>query len=395
MNNQRFITATHIIPLIGILPENPVLVFESDQLTDIVSKHHVADGRIEKYNGTLIPGFVNAHCHLELSHMKGKIKSGTGLTRFLHGVVTHPPVPKEEVLDAVIQADQEMWENGIVAVGDISNQSVTAELKVTSPISYHTFVEMFDFLDPSHADHFYAQYNTVYEIFRESGLEQVTRVPHSPYTVSGKLHEKLAESLTPGAIGSIHMLENDQESLLLRGKKSDYFDFFAELGYELDHFQPPGHGSMEQFLHSRYHPDRMLFVHNTVASASDLELMRTYSAIGQPYLVTCPNANEYIESRLPDYESWRASEIPICIGTDSYSSNHQLSVWSEICTIKSYLQSISWEELIRWACLHGAKALGMEDRLGSFEPGKSPGAVLLEHHERAGVDVDSVPRRII
>lgn len=395
MNNRRFLSATRIIPLKGTLPEDPVLVFESDRLVDIVSKHHVTDGQIEKYNGTLIPGFVNAHCHLELSHMKGQIEQGTGLTTFLHGVVTHPPVPEEEVLEAIVQADQEMWENGIVAVGDISNQSITAEVKVSSPIIYHTFVEMFDFLDPRHADRFYKQYDSVYNIFRESGLNQVTKVPHSPYTVSEKLQSMLAGSLTAGDIGSIHMLENEQERNLLRGENSEYFEFFASVGFELDHFQPPGHGSMERFLASRYQPDRMLFVHNTVANASDLGQMKRYSMFGQPYLVTCPNANVYIESRLPDYENWRATEIPICIGTDSYSSNHQLSVWSEICTIKTRIESITWEELFRWACLHGAMALGMEDRLGSFEPGKSPGAVLLEHHEHEDIDVGSEPRRII
>ena len=92
MNTYRFLTASHIWPMAGTLPDQPVLVFEKNRLTDILSRKEIDPLKIEKYNGTLIPGFVNAHCHLELSHMKGKIPSGTGLTPFLHAVVTQDPV---------------------------------------------------------------------------------------------------------------------------------------------------------------------------------------------------------------------------------------------------------------------------------------------------------------
>src|SRR5690606_39313327 len=93
-------------------------------------------------------------------------------------------------------------------------------------------------------------------------------------------------------------------------------------------------------------------------------------------LPICPNANLYIESTLPQYDKWLDSGLQICIGTDSYSSNHQLSIWDEMRTIKSNFDYISWDELIRWACINGARALGMEDRFGSFDVGKSPGVVL-------------------
>lgn len=395
MNNRRIITASRLLPLEGDLPEDPVLVFEDDQIVEILSQDQVADGLIEKYNGTLIPGFVNAHCHLELSHMKGIIEPGTGLTKFLQGVVTQPPVPVEVVNEAIVRADQEMWEAGIVAVGDISNKAVTAAVKVTSPIAYYTFVEMFDFFKPEHATRFFEQYNEVYKIFREMGLKDVSRVPHSPYTVSRELEKLLAPAVTPDMVGSIHMLENEQETKLLTGEDSEYFHFFAEVGFALDDFVAPNHGSMEKFLQSGYHPSRMLFVHNTVAGDGDLKLMEEYAKVGQPYLVTCPNANLYIESRLPDYTTWLESNIPVCIGTDSYSSNHQLSIWKEICTIKSHLDEVSWEELIRWGSLHGAQALNMSDRLGSFEVGKSPGAVLLEYDEPGQINVDTTVRRIV
>lgn len=395
MNNLRFLTATHILPMNQALPEDSVLVFEEDKLIEVARKQDLDPIKILSFDGTLIPGFVNAHCHLELSHMKGKIGTGTGLTSFLKGVVTQSPTSEEVIQEAIRQADQEMWNGGIVAVGDISNKSVTVDVKKGSPVEYYTFVEMFDFLDPEKADGFYDQYNTVYHTFKNSGLKNVSMVPHSPYTVSRKLGERLANTLIRDMTGSIHMLENEQENLLLMGKRSEYFGFFQSLGFPMETFQPPGRGSMESFMEGGYKPDRMLFVHNTVAGRSDLEEMKKYDQYGKAYLVTCPNANLYIESRLPDYDLWVESGLPVCIGTDSYSSNHQLSVWSEICTIKSHFASFSWEELIRWGTIEGARALGMEEDLGSLQPGKRPGLVLLEHRNEETFGFDTVPRRLI
>lgn len=392
---KRYITASHIWPMTGTLPEGAVLVFENSQLIDIVNREEIDPGLLEQYNGTLIPGFVNAHCHLELSYMKGKIDPGTGLTSFLREVVTQDPVSDELILDAIGRADQEMKKAGIVAVGDISNRPVTASIKVDSPIAYYTFVEMFDFLDSDKADEFYDQYETVYQAFRDHTLENVTRVPHSPYTVSDRLMDKLVQAVDSDTTGSIHMQENEQEGYLLMGADSEYPAFFSLLGFGLDHYRPPLRNSMEQFLESGYQPDRMLFVHNTVAGESDLLRMKQYNKTKEAYLVTCPNANLYIESRLPDYDLWIRAGLPICIGTDSYASNHQLSIWHEICTIKDRNRHLSWEELVRWGTLHGASALGMDKNLGSFEPGKSPGVVLLEHRADEPVDHRVLPRKIL
>ncbi|MBY5958272.1 amidohydrolase family protein [Membranicola marinus] len=393
--NRRFITATHIWPMGGTLPEDPVLVFEGSRIIDIIDVEKVDVSQLEHYDGTLIPGLVNAHCHLELSYMEGKIDSGTGLTTFLTEVVTQDPVPEEIVKEAIIRADKEMQEAGIVAVGDISNRAITASVKASSPINYYTFVEMFDFLNPDRANGFYNQYELVYEAFEHAACGPVVRVPHSPYTVSNQLMSRLAQTIQPGMTGSIHMLENEQEGYLLSGAESDYPGFFELLGFGMDHYQAPHCTSMEQFMESGYQPDHMLFVHNTVADRADLGAMRRYNERKNAYLVTCPNANLYIESRLPKYDLWLESKLPICIGTDSYASNGQLSIWHEICTIQNKHPELSWKQLVEWGTVNGAIALGMQRELGSLESGKSPGLVLLEHTPDELINESILPRKII
>ena len=93
------------------------------------------------------------------------------------------------------------------------------------------------------------------------------------------------------------------------------------------------------------------------------------------YWVTCPNANLYIENRLPHYQYWLDLKCKMCIGTDSLASNWQLSVLEEIKTIQRYQSYVPFAELIRWATIHGAEALGFDDALGSIEIGKTPGLV--------------------
>jgi cytosine/adenosine deaminase-related metal-dependent hydrolase len=95
------------------------------------------------------------------------------------------------------------------------------------------------------------------------------------------------------------------------------------------------------------------------------------------YWITCPNANLYIENRLPDYRHFIDTNANIAIGTDSLTSNWQLSILDEMKAIAKYQSYIPLEMLLRWATLNGAEALGFEDTLGSLVVGKTPGLNLL------------------
>jgi cytosine/adenosine deaminase-related metal-dependent hydrolase len=96
------------------------------------------------------------------------------------------------------------------------------------------------------------------------------------------------------------------------------------------------------------------------------------------YWATCPNANLYIENRLPNYRHFLDTGAKVCIGTDSLTSNWQLSVLEEMKTIARFQSYVNFETLLRWATLNGAEALGFEQELGSIEVGKTPGLNLLD-----------------
>jgi cytosine/adenosine deaminase-related metal-dependent hydrolase len=102
----------------------------------------------------------------------------------------------------------------------------------------------------------------------------------------------------------------------------------------------------------------------------------------QTFYCLCPNANLYISNVLPDIHLLMKEQCNIVLGTDSLASNHQLSIAEEIKTIQNNFPGISLETMLQWATINGARALQMDDTLGSFEKGKQPGVLLLECNDQ-------------
>jgi cytosine/adenosine deaminase-related metal-dependent hydrolase len=145
-----------------------------------------------------------------------------------------------------------------------------------------------------------------------------------------------------------------------------------------------------------FDPDqRILLVHNTVSEQQDIDFVRQY--FSQAFWCLCPNANLYIENRLPDINLFRTNNCRITLGTDSLASNHHLSILEEIKTIQKHFSEIPLNELIRWGTLNGAEFLGLDHELGSFEKGKSPGVVLIENADSESMKLtpESTSRLII
>lgn len=338
---------------------------------DAVSDHDTAS--VKKLEGALIPGFINTHCHLELSHMKNLVDTGTTLLPFLKSVVKHRDF-KDEIIQSAIEAgDKEMFENGIVAVGDISNKTDTAFCKSKSKLVYYTFIEMFDFLSPAMTEATIAQYLAVMQGMNSDSLNKKSYAPHAPYTVSKGLFQFIQDNNPAHSTVSIHNQETAHEDELFRSGSGGFVDFFQSFGIDTSHLQATGQSSIHYAMENIDPRQKVLFVHNTMTDEDDIKAAQAWSE--KVYWATCPNANLYIENRLPDYSKFLRHESKMTIGTDSLTSNWQLSIWEEIKTIHKYCSYVPIENLITWATINGAKALGYDHIFGSFEVGKRPGLV--------------------
>ncbi len=358
---------------------------------DSRAEHDLATVDIRR--GAIVPGFVNTHCHLELSHMKGKADTGTGLLPFLKTVVNFRDIPMEEILDAIERADREMYEAGIVAVGDISNKADTTAQKDRSKIRYYTFVEMFDFLQDSWTEKSFNDYRTVYEQQSTAHGNRKSVVPHAPYTVTEGLFRRIRELNADEATVSIHNQETPHEDAFFLNKTGDFLEFYETFGFPIEHFQPTGQTSIHYALAHLNSRNRNLFVHNTMTTASDIQAAQAWS--DRVYWATCANANLYIENRLPLYQHFIENNARLTIGTDSLTSNWQLSVLEEMKTIARYQSYVPFETLLRWATLNGAEALGFEADLGSIEVGKRPGLNLLHLDTDLKLKADTQVQRLI
>ncbi|MES2131936.1 MAG: amidohydrolase, partial [Bacteroidota bacterium] len=150
---MRFISASQIFSGKEFLKEDTVLVLKEDgTITDLIAAESIDNTKIEHYHGILTPGFINTHCHLELSHLKDKINRHTGIVDFGLSVIKHRnDIAAEQQQEYMLQADKDMKAAGIVAVGDISNSALSAGTKKQSKLYYHTFVELIA-LNPERAN---------------------------------------------------------------------------------------------------------------------------------------------------------------------------------------------------------------------------------------------------
>ena len=324
---------------------------------------------IEQLEGIICPGFVNTHCHLELSHLKGKITEKTALPGFIREVVSiRDNFTEAEKLEAIEIANQQMIENGIVAVGDISNDNSTFNCKSISVINYHTFLEVFS-LNPAVAQELIKKANALKANYHNDNRISITA--HAPYSMSKELLTSV--NSVAGNLLTIHNQETESENELFLKKSGKLYEQLSSYSKDIKNWVPTGKNSLPTYLPNLNPSKKILLVHNTFTNRDDLKFAKSYA--NNIYWCFCPNANEYIEKRQPNYSLFK--EEKCTIGTDSLASNWSLSILDELKTIAKNDSSISLETLLKWATFNGAQFLGF-DLLGVIEKGKQPGLNLIE-----------------
>jgi len=350
-----------------------VLITKADGTVEAIVSVSEAGDDVQQLNGILSPGFVNAHCHLELSHMKGMIPAHTGLQEFVKQIVALRQVAPEAIQEAIVAAESEMIANGIVAVGDISNTLDTLNQKAKHNLAYYSFVELYD-LDPTRAEDKIVEGLEIQKQFQENCV-RASLVPHAPYSVTNNLWNLLSAHFGIHTI-SMHNQETIDENEFFKTKSGSFLGMYERTKVNLDFFEATGKSSLQSILPIFKKVHHGILVHNSFTSADDIQAVHV--AMDNAFWCLCPNANQYIEQTMPPIELLRSEKAKMVIGTDSYASNWSLSVLDELKTIQHHHPQISLGEMLGWATLNGAQALQMDKHLGSFEKGKKPGVVLIK-----------------
>jgi cytosine/adenosine deaminase-related metal-dependent hydrolase len=375
-----------------VLVNNEVLITDEEgAVIEIIPAADAGDD-VEKFEGIICPGFINSHCHLELSHLKGRIPPDTGMVKFLMAVMSGRNVPLAQQYEAMQAQEENMKKKGIVAVGDICNTDHTLEVKRHNNLYYHNFIEVTGFINSAAASRF-AQAEKVFASFNQLG-QRSSIVPHAPYSVSDKLFE-LVDEFDKYSILSIHNQESEAESEFFMTGKGGFLELYQFLNVDIGHFTGAPHNSLLHCLQkiSTTHP--LILVHNVHTSEKDLQWIAANSKeVPELYWCLCPNANVYIGGKLPNVPLLRKYDCRMVVGTDSLASNDELDILAELKTLQQQFPSVDTFELLQWATVNGAKALKIEDRYGSFAVGKRPGVVSISGG-KSGTLAGSAAERIL
>lgn len=392
---MRYLSANYIFPISQEPIKNGILVVENDgTILEVLDQFDdIPKDKIEHFEGILCPGFINSHCHLELSHLKGQIKEHTHIYGFVEELQSKRAASEDFLQEAIIMADAEMKMNGIVAVGDISNDSTTFQQKSKSNIFYHTFVELFGF-NPEAACH---NFNRALDLKKE--LEEMklsaSIVPHSPYSVSEKLFGLIRENHLESLPICIHNQENNEENTFYEEGVGKIAQMLQGFGLSLDLWEAKNQSSLVSYLKLLPNSAKSMLVHNTFTTEEDIDFaIKNHQNL---YWCFCPRANQYIEDTLPNFKLFTSKNLKCTIGTDSLASNYGLSILEEIKTISYADASISLQELLKWSTLNGAEFLNISKTFGSFEKGKKPGVNWIKNVDLDGMKLkqESVLEKIV
>ena len=347
--------------------------------------------------GALVPGFVNAHCHIELSHLHKKFRKGTGMAGFIDQInELRDWAGRETKVQLTKQWMDKMWEDGVSAMADISNDDSSFEVKKTHPIYTRTFLEVFG-SEPHMCEGVMSEVTQLHALAEEAGIDAAP-TPHSCYTMSPQLlSASAAKGLESGYL-SYHSQESQEEEDLLRSGSGAMYENRKRSGMST----PPvtGESSLRYFLDrladvkTAPYDEHILLVHNVCLQQSDIDALK--KVMNNPFFAICPLSNIFIHNALPPIGLMRRNGLDIALGTDSLSSNDDLDMMKELICLHSNFNDVPMQELFTWASLNGARFLGKEEELGSLSPGKRPGIVRVTDIDAEGyITENSRSKRII
>ncbi|MEM9933870.1 MAG: amidohydrolase family protein, partial [Bacteroidota bacterium] len=262
--------------------------------------------KVIRFKGVLVPGFINAHCHLELSHLHGHIPAGLGMVPFIQEVIkARGSHEQEEQQAAVLSALSYSHEKGIVGIGDISNSGLSAKAKRNHPVRTQTFIELLGLI-PEKAEEIIEGGHKLKEAFQ--GLAASLTL-HAPYSVSKKLIQNVYQASSERM--SVHLLESAAEVALFESGTGPFVDFYQKMGLSL----PSSEGKDPITYLAGVKPSErdVLWVHLTEASTQQLLQIRTQ--FQNSWFCLCPRSNLYLHNKLPYLPHFLAYANRICLGT--------------------------------------------------------------------------------
>ena len=258
--------------------DNGIIITVEDTEGNLKEEHST-----EFHNGIIIPGFVNCHCHLELSHLKNNISKGKGLGGFIEQIRGTRELNKEDISSAISLADNLMYKEGVALCADICNTSDSFNIKKESKIKYINLLEVFG-LDPEKAERRFAEIINVAQKAKELDL-QYSLVPHSAYSMSLTLFSLLRNKSLDNKVTSIHFMESAGENTFLTSHTGSLLSSYERSGLLPPRMETAANHT-DVVLTEITNSGNLILIHNTFA---DRDSVRSVKNRENLYWCLCPN----------------------------------------------------------------------------------------------------------
>ena len=324
------------------------------------------DGRAAEDLGSvaILPGLVNAHTHLELSWMRGRIAAGTSMPAWAASLMALRRTISHEPVEPIAAAIAEARASGTCLVGDVTNTFATYGPLRDRAMSAALFRELLGFSVPDPDAAVAAALQHIAGLTPVAWLRPAL-APHAPYSVSPALLRAIAKA-SAGKPLSIHLGESAQEIEFLQSGTGEWRALLENLGVWNPGWAPPACGPVEYLDRQGMIDDRLLAVHGVQFTDADLARL----AAARATVVACPRSNRWTGAGVPPIERFYASGVRVAIGTDSLASVEDLNLLKEMADVRRLAPSVPARRILESATRAGAEALGFGDELGSIRPGR-------------------------
>ena len=324
----------------------------------------------------IVPGFVNAHAHLELSAMGGQISRPADCEEDFTGWIRRVLRIREgwdasTYTGSTRQGCRYLLESGCTTVGDISSNGLNLGPLVASPLRAVAFREVLGF-GPEAAVRAQASLKEWFALREEIHSASDGRVslgisPHAPYSTSSGIYRSCADLATRhGCLLTTHVSETLEELEFTRTGAGAFRDLLTMRGILPADLDVPGVSPVAYLQRLGVLDCAGPGAHLNYLLPGDLEIL----AACRMKPVYCPQSHLFFGRRDHPAPQLLASGIPLALGTDSLASNSNLQMLAEMRAARALHPSVSPSIWLRCATLHGAAALGMQDEIGSLTPGK-------------------------
>lgn len=383
------IRAKYLLPNANELIENGAVCVAGSEIADVGNYASVAHGNSGETcdfgEAIILPGFVNAHAHLELTGLHGKVKRTDSLPDWLMQLMRYRRrlinrlllfffrnTAKKWVREATARGIEMSLAGGVTTIADITNSGWQVETLKGSPIRKLIFHEVIGF-ETSQQKQSVARLNAKLNDAQPDSLLTFGISPHAPYSVSADLYGKCVEIATSKhLLLCTHLAETQSEIELLMSGAGEFRDFLEGLGISVEDWQPPQTTPVKYMHHLGVLESGPLLAHCNYLEESDISLLKNSS------VVFCPRSHNYFYHRNHPFEKLLAAGVNVALGTDSLASNDSLNMLDEMKFLHKTHNHIPPVSLLEIATLNGAKALKLKAQIGALQRGWQADIIVLK-----------------